>query len=485
MSQGFEFTYGGNLSGELQYDSEHLQKGNYTVFIKAEIRLKGNLKELYSGQEKIVKTIELPVKVTDQKPSVKVKLPNLNVFYQNAGEQIQFTTSETIAHVELVDYKNNGVTSKFSVEKDRAGGWILQPDKKVTKKGSYPVEFKIWLIGYTEPVSVKGQIKTVVTAPKLQVISEGLSVYKSDRETANVSLKILNTIENQMIDSRNGYQIAGANIVNEDVTITGLESYGKKTVVLSVTNSDMWNDKVDVKVPVVVEDAKKIALESDCSKISINKKIGDMPEVRFFMKQTNLEFYKRDDGETSMEIKILDSKKLPYGGIEYKILEQEDKEVTLGFYATEQCKTGKYQAVVSIQPAIGKNAEWCTKTITINVVEKEPSVKIGLKGKIDLYNRNDTYMSGTVTLTNIAGRITKVKSERNDFQVYMNGENQFELYVRNNAAISRKKQTVILDIYVDHDGNYLTEDIVLKKAVNVSLTESKLVWKKQEKPLVV
>ncbi len=475
QTEGFNISYNSlNQICKLSYEPENLKKGNYVVTLKSKVSFVKSpssdagdkLKALYHGQEEIITTTKLRIKVIDQQPKVKIKIPNINVFYKNAETKIGLTTSEEITDIVLSDYKDNSVTKSFSVYSDSMGVWL---QANTDKKGTYQAVFDVYLKDYINPVSVKCNIKAIITKPQLQATPGSLFMYKPENVSVSPTLSVLNVTEGIMINVGDGYAISkGGTITGQDIVMNELNYFGKKKIVLSVTNPILWNGEVNVTVPVTIENENKISLEADTKKITINKRIqNDSPTVNVFMKQSNLSISRVE------EVTILDSKNKLYSDIAW-VQEANSKGYALKFMAKDNCLPGKYQAMITVQ----SEQKIYQKKISIVVVDKAPNVKVKLSGKIDLHDRVDTYMTGKLTISNSSCKITDVISERSDFSTIYDKENeQFILTLSSNADISNKKQAIILNIYLDNG-------MVLRKTVNVTLNESKVKWGKQQ-PLIM
>lgn len=480
---GFDIAADQNASGRyvLDYDTESLDTGNYVIYAKAVIRFDdskegGILKEIYHGRDKSIEILEIPVKVTKQQPKVKIKQPTLNVFEKNAKQKLEIAAGEEINRIELADGKSTGLTEKFNVNREGEEFWVYALTEE---KGTFHAVLQVYLKGYTDPVSIKCAIKTVKSKPKLKAAPEKLFVYKKEDETAEFSFRIFDASRNEYISQEAGYEINGGTnelyrLENDRIKISGLNSFGKKTIQILVKNEALWNEDVLLKVPVTIEDESKITLETSQNKITLNKRLNrDCAEVSVYMKQQNIQI-------SSIEaVDIYNAKKKPSRDFDVTWDRTETGEMVIEFRAEDSCEKGKYQAEITVKAEL-KAADGSTytktykKSITLVVEEVLPTVKVNLKGSIDLYNRTETYMTGTVTVSHTANKVVDITSEREDFTVIYDKEGeQFTLFLGQNHMISKKKQTVILKIK-------LSDGTELKKAVNINLRQSKLKWKKQD-----
>ena len=464
----------------LEYRSEDLKKGNYIVYAKAAIKFDNSeagkiLKEVYHDQDRDFEILEIPIKVTEQKPKITMKQPVLNVFTKRAEEELVISAGgEEIDKIELSDGKTSGINSKFKLEKQNGEFWLRALDKE---KGTYQAVLSVYVKGYdnANPISVKCTIKTVSNKPKLKAETEKLFVCKGEKEAAEASFRIYDPLTNEFISEGKGYVITSGAVLQEDqVVINGLNAYGKKTIELSVKNESMWNDEVSLKIPVVVENETKMSLEASSNKITLNKRLnGDCASVSIYMKQQNVQVISVD------EVYIYNATGRLSRDITWTWNTADAGEKIIEFRTQDSCTKGKYRIEITAKvqrketDAVIKT--WtCKKLLTLVVEDTLPTVKVKLKGSIDLYNRQETYVMGVVNVNHAASKVIDVNSERNDFTVVYDEETeQFTLQLKQNRKVSKKKQTVILKIKLYNGAE-------LKKAVTVNLKESGIKWKKQE-----
>lgn len=468
------FTIAGNSWGSytLEYDAEYLDKGNYTVYARAVIKFDESeegkrLKDVCHNQDRLTEILEIPLKVTRQQPSIKVKQPTLNVFQKNAVKELNITAQTEIDRIELSDGKSSGIKNKFSVDK-KDGSFLLQA--RTEEKGTFYAVLQVYFKDYVNPVPIKCTIKTVISKPRLSVSPEKIFVYKGQDEKASVSFCIQNPEKNEWISEQGGYLVSeGGTLKDDQITVSGLDQYGKKTLEISVENPELWTDKILLKVPVTVEDERKIALETSQGKISLNKRVAnDRAKVRVYMKQKNIPISAVEN------INFYDAKGRLSDDIKWEVIKEAGEHI-IEFRVRDYCEKGTYKAEITASAPDGKKY---TKSIKVSVEDILPAVKVKLKGSIDLYNRADTYMTGTASVSHTASEIADITSDREDFTVVYNRDTkQFTLSLNPYNMVSKKKQTVMLNIL-------LSNGDILKKAVQITLRQSRIKWKKQDIPVL-
>lgn len=480
---GFDITADHTNSGEyiLQYHPENLKKGNYVIYAKAGIRFDDSetgrvLQHIYHNQDCKYEVLEIPVKVAEQKPKITVKQPVINVFMTDAAADLAISAGgEEIEHIDLTDGKSIGISSRFSLSK-QDGKFRLRALGK--EKGTYHAVLQVYVKGYDHinPISVKCTVRTMLDKPKLRADVTKIYICKEESETAQAVFHISDPLTERFISDWDHYMITeGGTIQGDRILVNGMEAYGKKTINLSVKNEDLWNGEVSLKIPVVVEKEEERSLVTDCSKITLNKRLdGDCASVSVSAKQQNFEV---------TDIKGVDI---------YNAANKLSRDITwrkadtgqniLEFRVEEGCSKGKYRVEINatvrrIEAEAVNPTRTCTKSLTLVVEEAEPAVQVKCKGTIDLYNREGTCMTGTVNVKHAASGIVDVISECDDFTAAFDaGKGQFYLKLKPNRVVSKKKQTVILRIR-------LSSGTELKKAVTVNMKENSLKWKKETRTI--
>lgn len=462
----------------LEYYPENLQKGHYVIYAKALIRFDDSemgriLRNIYYGQERKFEILEIPVNITEQKPKITVKQPAINVFMKDADAELAISAGGAeIDHIDLSDGKSSGINSRFSLTK-QDGKFRLSALGK--EKGTYHAVLNVYVKGYdhVNPISVKCTIRTVINKPKLKADAAKIYVCKGESETAQAVFRILDSSTGRYIAEQDHYIIAeGGAMQGDRILVNGIDVYGKKTIELSVKNESLWNYEVSLKIPVVAEKEEKMSLATDCNKITLNNRIdGDCAAVSVFMKQQNVEI------SSIEEVDIYNAANKLSRDIIWK--KADTGQNILEFRAKEGCSKGKYR--VEIKATVRRietdavNPTWtCTKLLTLVVEDEAPTVKVRLKGNIDIYNREATCMTGSADVKHAASGIEDITSECDDFTAAFVAETgQFNLKLKPNCMVSKKKQTIILRIR-------LSNGTELKKAVTVNMKENGLKWKKQE-----
>lgn len=477
---GFDISPDDTDGGEyiLQYYPENLKKGRYVIYAKALIRFDDSetgriLQNIYHDQERKFEILEIPVNVTEQKPKITVKQPAINVFMKEAEAELAISAGgEEIDHIDLSDGTDSGINSRFSLKK-QDGKFRLSALGK--EKGTYHAVLNVYVKGYdhVNPISVKCTIKTVINKPKLKADAAKIYVCKGESETAQAAFHISDCSTGRFIAEWDHYVIAEGGIMQGDrILVNGIDVYGKKTIELSVKNENLWNGEVSLKIPVAVEREEKMSLVTDCNKITLNNRInGDCAVVSVSMKQQNVEI------SGIKEVDIYNAANKLSRDITWK--KADTGQNILEFRTEKGCSKGKYR--VEIKATVRRietdavNPTWtCTKLLTLVVEDESPTVKVRLKGSIDIYNREGTCMTGNVDVKHVASGIEDIISECDDFTAVFDTETrQFNLKLKPNCMVSKKKQTIILRIR-------LSNGIELKKAITVNMKENGLKWKKQE-----
>ena len=106
-------------------------------------------------------------------------------------------------------------------------------------------------------------------------------------------------------------------------------------------------------------------------------------------------------------------------------------------------------------------------TAALNVVVKqaEPKVTINMSGQLDLVNRGQSTLKGTITVSNMNSVVQKVSlvndkdASRADSRFYcVRKDNTFTIFARSNAALTTSKTTCMVKVTMS-DGNVLYQSI--------------------------
>lgn len=91
--------------------------GDYRFYFETRISKLPNLDSVESSQK-----FSILMAVRSSNPYVKVLNPSVNVFTKDASVDLAITTKTRVEKVELIDYKNNGVTNRFKLLRNPANG---------------------------------------------------------------------------------------------------------------------------------------------------------------------------------------------------------------------------------------------------------------------------------------------------------------------------------------------------------------------------
>lgn len=458
-------------SGEgycLKYDAAKLAKGDYTVGVKADLIFDGlddvgkKLQEFSRGRSSYSEVLEIPVKVIDQKPSVRIERPVLNVFERDAGASLKVITNGEVENIRLKS------ASDFRILPAEEG-FRIEAGARIKTGKSFKVPLLVYLKGYIDPVPVDCAVKTVVQALKLKTAQATLYAYRGADADARIAFPIIDAGTGRPVSSEVGYSVAGSGVSfeGEEVRVSGLNQYGKRQQALTIRNSKLWNGKVELKVPIVVDAESKLAAVVSEKKIELNKKaINDCAAVAVNMKQSNIKIEK-------VTVKILDSK-----GEESAAVRAERKDSMVEFRLADDCVPGKYRAEVTVETDLSDEKTGRKKSvkeyINITVRNAPLSIRPRLKGSIDIYDREGTSMTGALDVYGVAGKVSDITCLREDFSVRYDAEaGQLALSLKPGYMVSQLRQTIPLEIKMQ-------SGVKFEKSIDIRLRQPQIKWKKQK-----
>lgn len=458
----------------LRCDAAKLRKGNYTLQLQAQVTFDNSpegiaLQAVYGGKASISQSMAIPVKITDSQPKVKISMPQLNVFEKNAAGKITIQTLETVESLTLSNGKKGTVTDKFRIEKTGQDYSI----KAVTEtKGSFSGILNVKLKGYPAPLTLSCSIKTNMLLPKLAISPGKLYAYKTkEGDAASIGFSMEQGGDKVKISPENGYVLSGDATLGSGGLITVnsgiLSGYGTKMVKMVISNPSKWNRGIAMQIPVSVEKQEKVKVEADQKTILLNKKsVKDYCQLKLSFRQQNLtvesvsQILFLDSGGKTVDYFVYDASGIGEGKLKITLREGMD------------CPNGRYKLKMNV--AASENLI-CPTEIPIQVEETAQTAKITLKGFIDPLNRLDTEVTGTMRMEHASAPIRAIASERNEFSaVYAEKEGRVIIKLKENESISGKKQLLILKIT-------LQDGTIVRKAVTISLKETKVKWKQTEK----
>ncbi len=340
---------------------------------------------------------DLPLKVVvdvtrpDQK-SVKFKQTvKPNVFYGgDAAENAVFTVSSSKYVIEDIYTDDPAAEQPSSAggyyveEYDAAAGRLVLEAENLNKETLSGYDFSpvvyVKVKGY-EAVPLTLQVKTQNKKP---VLKFGDAVFTDqDRET---DVEVYSG--KQKVDAA-GMIFGSAKSKLEGITLTGngngvdISYSGRKSGIYQVSiSSDDWTGDVTAQGKITVVDRKKLALEADTVKVTINtnEAYNETVHVAVGIK-----------GNRGIPVVLNASES------KQRLTIAEEKD---GFEISAPAGTPKGTYKVKITGNVGGTAVKAV-TVTVTVTDKAPEVKLSAKGSINLADRAHTGMTYTVTLKNL------------------------------------------------------------------------------------
>ena len=374
-------------------------KGKYTLQLTA----------MKDGEE-TGSVFKITANVKSAMPAATVKLPSLNTFYIDSVVTVRITGANLpkIDRVELVKSAkaaDGDVTQNFGIYED-GGEYILYCKEQFGSliKGKPAVKgvIEIWYSGYSEPFSVKVTIPAKSTPPKVKFTKATRTIDPANGLTVEFNFS--------------GGAILDAQPKNVDTFDKYYDSYDfdASTVTLTLGHSVFFNSSGKIKSAAVGKTyttAMYIWLKDARAPISLKANIktvksGTAP--KFGLTTQSVTVNKRYEGQRA-DIGIVCNQYNANYTIKKiycnEFLDIEDFGDLMTVMAGSGCRSGKYACKV----VISCKGKLTVLPFSVTVADKPVTVSLGSKtGKIDLNDRENTFLSYKPKLNNYRGAVDEV-----------------------------------------------------------------------------
>ena len=481
-----------NLDGS--YSIEVNNKQSYADNLKNngvyEVELKSNVTGIPELGD-VAASFGIQVKVISKTPGIKVSAGTVNRIYAQATDLKTLLTvkaPEAIENIRVLssvkEDQINEFDRYFTAEKVN-GRWYLQYDKsKAYDKSSIKGKIAVQMEGYDElicTVNVKVQDKdksikqSVIPSiyTKLSNVAE-ISLYNETDKVPLSCLKVSDVSSDKL-----------AITLHEDGTILATIKSGVEykdgetmTAVMKVmeqkaTGADVWTRPVEVKVSlkayvtslpkVTVKNKTLILNKATASEGTTTELIPNCQNVQF-APYTEWKVLAYNAATKQYDI---DMSKNSWLRTSYQ--EETDKFV-VGFQSGKAARAeeGTYKLRVA---NVIKGCEDVCADFTVKVVDKEPTVKVKVSGKLDLVRRKYHSLSGKLNLKNITAPVQEVvilnekKTEQHPYYTAVYRQNQtFDIVLTDagmRAELTTSKQTLPVKVILEN-GHVLQTELTLK-----------------------
>lgn len=459
------------------------------IMVSAQVHYRDNVNS-YEYNDEFAYTIR--VKVTNKAPAISVNRVTINPYY--ALNEYALSVKSNQGKVTILGLEDNESISGF------VDNFELSEDKTRLIRRKEVADFTKFL---GRPV-VSGYLRVQVEgyAEQLVRISATISSQKP-YITPDIKNKVLNygkLLQNNVISFG---LVQNANRTGEEA-VTGIN-----TLVWDETDSDYgkWSDLVSVTVE---NDIISFAFDTEQLKVGTYKfpmllttdELHNVPvdiqlsvqrqttQPKLILSSTKLQLNAKYPDETAVttvasisqaNVKLTDIIVTP---AEKTVFANVDDAVRLAYDADEQCLVASIEGQnvggdtykFICQPQYEGLESDQVITVTVNVYEKDASVKVIKSGQINVLERDSSYVRCMVFPCDFTGEITEValwEPEKTNGYIY-DGSELFTLDFdeKNNSVEIRAKEDSIfikgksyafrLQVTNEHDVEVLSEDIVIK-----------------------
>jgi len=372
----------------------------------------------------------IKVKIADSYPAVTLSRVTINPNYPNRTYALQASSkSGTVAVLGLKDGKDEGFTQNFTYDEETGllslannyADFVKNASGKAVLSGVVTVK----LNGYVEkdmPITVR--VSNAVVKLQTSAKSYNLNLTKMNADKT-VEVDVIHT------NSSNGKQVLDT-ITNVTLNENGGKNYTKVRDIVTVEAADgrmqieFTQDEVKpgtYVIPVLVdsvnpEDGSNDFSAAKCSVKVVVKKITQMPRVTLQTKSVKLNKNLAGDVAT-IKVKSIDQHNAKLLGFDIEQTASSSKtNVDDAIELTYDEMSNSLKAVINGEPGCKKYVFKCTPiyedinengevsvptvNVTVNIIDKNYSVKLTQRGSVDVLNRDNTAITYIVKNINFS-----------------------------------------------------------------------------------
>ena len=360
--------------------------------------------------------VSVNLKVTSQEPKITVsEAKTINRYYTNLDETLLILNAANIVtNVEIVDNPSDKNDNYFTVKELYNGQWYLKFNNDSTyNANNTKLNLRLTVAGY-EPIIKKLKVQTPC---KKQVIKQQSvpTIHYGNGQTMTANIELYNkTAKKAFVGIGEIISFESEKLQLESFTTKNIQVSIKpdKTVVNGETLSalikmkpDNWQNEMSITVKVkVANKAPKIVTKA--SSLTLNNKVPkEKAMTAISTDQNNINIC----NSAMWDIKLYNASTKQYNSTDiFKAEYVADGGVLyVGFADGKVAGKGSYK--IRLQNVL-EGFENVYKDITIKVIDVEPKISVKTKGKLDLINRSNSTLVGTIKCTNsVSANVTGVK----------------------------------------------------------------------------
>ncbi len=440
--------------------------------------------------------IKTSFKIEDSAPSVKIAGVSVNSFERGTWTKLNITTK---AEIENIVAKPSGDLARLYDIAEKQDGWYIAikesqfDSSEFTGSKKTQGSFFVTLKGYEEPVSVSTTVTAKPTKPSFKQLSVP-DILTRQGDTAQITI-----IDSKTKKNLTGYHAAVSvkkesdkkwDVVSEDVAdqiqvqllypnVNKAASYKHKVVI----SKDGWRSPVEVSLT-VKSSPDKASPAVSFAKSAVTLNTAAKAETFTMEAKTNKSNATLKNGEWQFA-------NTAYAELFTAVYKDGKLTVGLRPEAVEKGQITANQYHLQFTDVFNESGyeDVKTKALKVTVKKTMPTVgKIKLSGKLDLINRKNSTLTGTVKIAGLNAQIDRISLCDGDEAGFtknfycVQNKDKFTVYARNAAALSVKTYKGKVRVTLQN-GTELFQDISFKTSQAVpklKAIETQTIYKSEE-----
>lgn len=472
----------------LASEMDNVVDGTYTISLKVKRTLLGTENEEPSyveEKETTTASLDTTFKITSTVPKLNVARITLNTFIRGEAVKIPIDTKETIESVSIapgmmmaeeLDVFKHGKDWYAKIKDSAFDDW-----KKTSTSGVLYVKLK----GYETPIATNlnvtcKSVKPVVKqaeVPSIQLEHSGKTYvtlmdgnkqiwkdYTAVRKTSTTA-QVFNVESQADGKTKITFVDPSMNLRNQGATFTEKVLISKKE----------WRSPIEVSISVKAYNGITVpTVGFEKTTLNINKTVKEIQaETKVKISHSNVVLkedewkisdtckYKAVEAGKTVWHQASEAFKVEYAGGVLKVSLRDGIDVPNGTYRLTM--TQLWDEKLDEELVKNKKQPLSTSALSVVVKQAEPKVTINMSGQLDLINRGQSTLKGTITVSNMNSQVQKVRlvNDKNEFDnrfYCVRKDNAFTIFARSNATLTTAKTTSKVEITMS-DGNVLYQSI--------------------------
>ena len=474
----------------LASEMDNVVDGTYTISLKVKRTLLGTENEepgYVEEKETTTASLDATFKITSTVPKLNAAKITLNTFIRGEAVKIPIDTKETIESVSIdpgmlmaeeLDIFKYGKDWYAKIKDTAFDDW-----KKTSTSGVLYVKLK----GYETPIAINlnvtcKPVKPVVKqaeVPSIQLEHSGKTYvtlidgskqlwkdYTADRK-ASTTAQVFNVESQADGKTKITFVDPSMKLRSQGATFTEKVLISKKE----------WRSPIEVSISVKAYNGITVpTVGFEKTTLNINKTVKEtQAETKVKISHSNVVLkegewkisdtckYRAVEDKKTVWHQASEAFKVEYAGGVLKVSLRDGVDVPNGTYRLTMTQLWDEK----LDEELVKNKKQPLSTAALNVVVKqaEPKVTINMSGQLDLVNRGQSTLKGTITVSNMNSVVQKVSlvndkdARKADSRFYcVRKDNTFTIFARSNAALTTSKTTCMVKVTMS-DGNVLYQSI--------------------------